>query len=66
MYLSCRNIHIFIGDCSMCFRKLWVARKYLYLFCGFYVLSHLKSENVIMGKNVIVTQRPNGKAILQK
>ena len=50
----------------MCFRKLWVARKYLYLFCGFYVLSLLKSENVIMGKNVIVTQRPNGKAILQK
>lgn len=66
MYLSCRNIHVFIDDCSMCFRKLWVARKDLYLFCGFYVLSLLKSANVIKGKNVIVIQRPNDKAILQK
>ena len=66
MYLSCRNIHIFTGDCSMCFSKLWVARKDLYLFCGFYVLSLLKSANVINEKNVIVIQRPNGKAILQK
>ena len=50
----------------MCFRKLWVARKDLYLCCGLYVLRLLKSANVNKGKNIIVIQRPNDKAILHK